>query len=168
MTRATCVVALVAALGCATTRVRTLAPAATSPVLPVLELSTLDGSRWTSATLAGQVAVLDVWAAYCKPCRKAFPVLDRLHAARPDVVVVGLSVDEDDAAVHQFLREVPASFLIVRDREQRARDAPLAIVAVPTLLLIDRAGRVRLRIANATAADYEALPALVDAIRAER
>jgi thiol-disulfide isomerase/thioredoxin len=144
-----------------------LAPATDSARLAPLEYPLLDGGTFASADAAGRVLVLDVWASYCAPCAKAFPVLARLGAARPDVVVVGLSIDEEDAPVRRFLAATPAAFPIARDRTEGSTAPPLAIRKVPTLFLIDRAGRVRLRIEEPADADYAALPAFVDALRGE-
>jgi len=112
--------------------------------------------------------VLDVWATYCKPCKEAFPRLGRLAAAHPEVQVIGLSVDEEDEVVRRYLRDVPATFPIARDRDLSIARSPMEIAALPTLLVVDRAGRVRLRRAEATTADYDALPALLAQLAAER
>ena len=145
-----------------------LAPASDSPALPALAFPLLDGGTWSSTGARGKLVVLDVWATYCKPCRDAFPLLGALARARPEVVVVGLSVDEDDAVVRGYLRDVPAAFSIARDRELSIARPPIKIAALPTLIVLDRAGRVRLRRADAKVADYQALPALLDALAAER
>jgi cytochrome c biogenesis protein CcmG/thiol:disulfide interchange protein DsbE len=145
-----------------------LTPAATSPPMPPLAFPLLDGGTFSSADAAGEVLLVDVWATYCEPCRKGFPHLAQLAAARPGLVVVGLSIDEgDDEAVGRFLSETPAGFPVARDREASALAPPLSIRKVPTILLIDRAGRLRLRIEEPTDADYRALPAFVDALRGE-
>lgn len=134
--------------------------------LPALSYRLASGQSWTSESALGRVVVLEVWATYCQPCRKAFPKLNRIAAARADIVVVGVSVDDDDAAVSAFLREVPAEFPIARDPDHTVQTGPLAIQALPTVLVVDRRGRIRLR-AEMTEADYDALPAVIDTLRAE-
>ena len=142
-------------------------PAAGAPMLPALSFPTTAATTWTSDGARGHVIVLDVWATYCKPCRKAFPKLSALAASRPDLVVVGISVDEDDAAVTRFLGEVPVAFTIARDRARTVETGPLRISALPTLLVVDREGRIRLRIDKMVESDYEDLSVIVDALRAE-
>ena len=142
-------------------------PAATAKALPELSFRTMTNATWTSQSARGQVIVLDVWATYCKPCVKAFPKLSALAANRPDLVVVGISVDEEDPAVTKFLAEVPAAFTIARDPTYTVQTGPLKISALPTLLVVDRQGRIRLRIDKMVEADYDDLPAIVDALRAE-
>ncbi len=147
----------------------TLAPAASAEALPDVTFPTLDGPAWSSASARGKVLVLDVWATYCKPCRDAFPRLDAVARAHPDAVVVGLSIDEgDDEVVRRYLRDLAPSFAIARDPGLSITQPPLAITKLPTLLVVDRAGKVRLRRDEAVLADYEALPGLVDALSAER
>lgn len=142
-----------------------LIPAAEAPALPPLAYPLLSGEPW--APPADRVLVLDVWATYCVPCRKAFPKLDRLAADHPEIAVVGLSVDEDDAVVRRFLDEVPARFPIARDREQTVQSGPLQITRLPTVLVVDRRGRIRVRAAELAEAGYDALPAIVAALGAE-
>jgi len=146
-----------------------LAPATSAAPLPDLTFATLDGPAWSSASARGKVLVIDVWATYCKPCRDAFPRLDAVARAHPDAVVVGVSIDEgDDAVVRRYLQDLAPSFAIARDPGLSITKPPLAISRLPTLLVIDRAGKVRLRRDEAKLADYDALPALVDALTAER
>jgi cytochrome c biogenesis protein CcmG, thiol:disulfide interchange protein DsbE len=135
--------------------------------LPALSYRLLSGQPWVSQAALGHVIVLDIWATYCVPCRKSFPKLGQLAAAHPDAVVIGISVDDNDAAVDRFLREVPARFPIARASEQSVQSGPLAIRALPTVLVIDRRGRVRLRVDQMPEADYDALAGVVDALRAE-
>ena len=142
------------------------APERAAP-LPSLAYPLEGGGELALAAHRGQVIVLDVWASYCAPCRKSFPRLARLAADRPDLLVVGLSVDEEDPPVAAFLREVPAGFPIARDRTLSISTGPLRVTQLPTVLVIDRQGRIRLRIDEPTERDYEALPVLVDALRAE-
>ena len=163
--RAAVLATIVAAGACARPApAPTPVPASAAALLPALSYPLVDGTPWTSADVAGRVAVIDVWASYCKPCKKSFPYLNQL-AADPTVAVVGVSVDEDDAAVAAFLAEIPARFPIARDRTQSVEAAPLAITKLPTVLVVDAAGRVRLRLEEPRADDYASLPGVIAAIR---
>ncbi len=146
----------------------TLTPAATSTAVPELSFPLLGGSTWSTTTARGTIVVLDIWATYCKPCREAFPKLGRLAQSHPAIAVIGLSVDEEDEVVTRYLREVPAAFPIARDRSLRVQQPPINVSALPTLIVIDKAGRVRYRRDDAKPADYDALPAVLAALAAER
>jgi thiol-disulfide isomerase/thioredoxin len=133
--------------------------------LPDLELPLLDGGAWSAASARGKVLVIDVWATWCKPCRKGFPALGEL-AARPDVAVVGISIDEDPAAIRAFLAETPLAAAIVHDGAQSVTRPPLTIARLPTVLVVDRAGVIRHRLEEPTERDYASLGSLVDQLAA--
>jgi thiol-disulfide isomerase/thioredoxin len=155
--------------GCGGPDRRALSPIAASRATPLPSLSyrLLSGQPWASQTALGRVIVLDIWATYCIPCRKSFPKLGQLASAHPDLVVIGVSVDDNDVAVEHFLRQVPAGFPIARDPKQSVQSGPLAIRALPTVLVVDRRGRIRLRVDQMSEADYDALAGIVDALSAE-
>lgn len=161
------VVSLATACGAPPSRVLSPIAASSAAPLPSLSYRLVSGETWTSDAVRGRVVVLDVWATYCQPCRKAFPRLSQLAAAHPDIVVLGVSVDEDDAVVAAFLREVPAGFPIARDPDQSVQSGPLAIQALPTVLVVDRRGRIRLRAEQMAETDYDALPGVIAALRTE-
>lgn len=141
-------------------------PAAATAIaepMPALELPLLDGGAWSAASARGQVLVIDVWATWCKPCRKGFPALDALAAGRPDAAVVAVSIDEDPAVIRAFLAETPLAVPVAHDAAQSVTAAPLAIARLPTVLVVDAAGIIRYRLVEPTERDYASLPALVDA-----
>lgn len=54
-------------------------PPAETPVgrpAPDFEVTLIDGSKVTLASLRGQVVVLNFWATWCVPCRAELPLLD--------------------------------------------------------------------------------------------
>src|SRR5262245_50730388 len=105
--------------------------------LPALTLPLLAGGTWSSTSARGSALVIDVWASWCKPCRKGFPKLDALAARRADVVVVAISIDEDAAAARDFIAESPLTVLVAHDAQQTLTRAPLGIARLPTLLVVD-------------------------------
>ena len=142
-------------------------PAAAAQELPDLTYKLRGGGTWSSREVRGKVVVIDVWATYCKPCKKAFPKLDRIHSLGADVVVIGVSVDADDAIVERFLKETPTAFAIGRDPEETVKQRPLSLTQLPTVLVLDRLGRLRYRGEKLDEADYEGLHDLVVNLLAE-
>ncbi len=142
----------------------TAAAAARAPSEP-LQFRLLSGEAW--AAPVGKVLVVDIWASYCKPCRKGFPKLDALRAAQPDIELLAVSVDEKDAAAQQFLTEVPTKVTIGRASADWVMGAPLKLHSVPSLLVFDKQGRERFRASEAFDADYDKLPAIVQQLLAE-
>ena len=57
-----------------------------------------DGAPTTLAAFKGKVALVNLWATWCVPCRQEMPALDRLQAALggDDFSVVPISIDIGD------------------------------------------------------------------------
>jgi thiol-disulfide isomerase/thioredoxin len=115
--------------------------AETGKPLPELKGFALEGS--VPAT-QGKVALVDFWASWCGPCKKSFPALESLYQQykAQGLVVVGVSVDEDAAAMKNFLRQHAVSFSIARDASHKLVEA-VKVGTMPTTLLVDRHGVIR-------------------------
>ena len=61
---------------------------------PDITLATLSGKAIRVADLKGQVVLLDFWASWCIPCRKAFPEIEALRRElEPQgLIVIGVNV----------------------------------------------------------------------------
>lgn len=137
------------------------APApATAMSLPLLTFPRIAGGTWSSASARGSVLVIDVWASWCKPCSKGFPKLDAL-AKDSSVAVVAISIDEDPAAMRDFIGRFPLAVPVAHDVERLLVRPPLTIAELPTLLVVDRNGVIRHRIEKPTDDDYDQLGELV-------
>jgi len=96
------------------------------------------------ADFKGKVRVIDLWASWCGPCRMTIPELNALYERYRErgLVVIGVSVDEQPAAVLEFQRQVPVRYPSVMF------NPPLAFVigqpsSIPTTYVVDRDGEVR-------------------------
>jgi thiol-disulfide isomerase/thioredoxin len=126
--------------------------------LPELTLPLVDGGTWSSTSARGAPLVIDVWASWCKPCSKGFPQLNALAA---NVNVVAITIDEDPAAIRDFVAQHPLRVPIAHDTEQSVTKAPLHIERLPTVLIVDKDGRIRHRLEEPTEDDYGRLGELV-------
>jgi len=114
---------------------------------PDFALATFGGDTLRSSAMRGKVIVLAYWASWCLPCGWEMPELDAAYAAiGRDSTVVFLAVDagwggETPARGRRYLERrgfrAPAAF----DDGDAAR--ALGVHALPTVLFIDRSGRVR-------------------------
>ena len=133
--------------------------------LPALTLPLVAGGTWTSTSARGSVLVIDVWATWCKPCSKGFPKLDALAARRTDVPVVAITIDEDAAAIRDFLAQFPLAVPVAQDEKQELTRPPLTIARLPTVLIVDTHGVIRRRLEEPGDRDYDHLEDLVNAVR---
>jgi len=117
-----------------------------------------------AAELAGTVALIDLWATWCTACQREQPKLERLHAAYADrgVRVIGVDVGEAPDVVREYLAKRPVSYPVYLDPDFRIADA-LGEHELPTLLLVDRNGRIVRRSGTLDAGLLRALKALVQA-----
>jgi len=112
---------------------------------PAFALTDLSGRAVSNASLAGKVVLLDFWATWCVPCRKAIPELQALHRKYSDLgfTVVGISIDEGgDAKVKAFVAAKKLGYPIAVDAAASPAWAAFRVKAVPASYLIDREGRV--------------------------
>ncbi|MBI5515095.1 MAG: TlpA family protein disulfide reductase [Deltaproteobacteria bacterium] len=116
--------------------------------LPVVTAAGRAGpDRMALRDLRGQAVLLDFWATWCGPCRIETPILVRMHQrfhAR-GLTVVGVNTDAlGPAGVPSFQQAFNIPYPMLYDEGGAASNA-YQVEGLPTLVLIDRAGRVRLR-----------------------
>jgi peroxiredoxin len=111
------------------------APDFTLPALTQGSLSLHDFSR--------QVVVLNFWATWCPPCVEETPGLEKFaeQMRLQGVAVLGVSVDQDVAALQTFAAQQHLSFPIARDRDQSVATR-YGTFQFPETYIIDQDGRV--------------------------
>jgi len=92
------------------------------------------------------VVVVYYWATWCQPCKGELPALKELVAkyGKSGLSVIGVSLDYKQDDLTAFLAENRLPWPQIW--EEGALDSPpanqLGIVTLPTMLLLDRAGKV--------------------------
>jgi thiol-disulfide isomerase/thioredoxin len=107
-----------------------------------------EGRHRTLAEFKGKVVLVDVWATWCPPCRKALPEVAELQkSAGERYVVLPISVDRGGwGDVRPYLAQNPQLGLTAFLPDgARALDAFGEIRGIPTTLIIDRQGRLTQR-----------------------
>jgi thiol-disulfide isomerase/thioredoxin len=116
-------------------------PEQVNTVAPAFSIS--DGSQSADLSkLRGKVVVLNFWATWCPPCIEELPSLEELQRKMPQVAVVAISTDEDEAAYKRFLTEHHVELKTVRDGQQRV-NALYGSFRYPETYVIDRNGMLR-------------------------
>ncbi|AEN72897.1 alkyl hydroperoxide reductase/ Thiol specific antioxidant/ Mal allergen [Rhodothermus marinus SG0.5JP17-172] len=115
---------------------------------PDFEAPGLDGAPFRLSAHRGSVILLNFWATWCAPCRTEIPDLVALQRELGDrgLLVVGVSTDEEGAeVVAPFAANFKINYPVVLD-DGSVSEAYGGIWALPTTVVIDRAGRIRYEI----------------------
>lgn len=117
---------------------------------PAVTLAMLNNpSPFTLGSLKGRVVVLDFWGTWCEPCMAEMPSVLKVHRryqSNKDVVFLAVNPGWHDDTPDKIRTTV----------EQKHMDIPIAldntgatksldVAALPTLIVIDRNGNIRMR-----------------------
>lgn len=137
------------ALACASVlAITSLSPAhgtgSSSAAAPAFSLPGKSGEAIDLGKLKGQVVMLNFWASWCGPCRTEMPLMDQIYKkySAAGFTMLGVNVDTDSADAQKFLSQVPVSFPIAFDRDNKVSKL-YAVSAMPSSVFIDRKGNVR-------------------------
>ena len=133
-------------------------------VLPEIAITTLDGSRLTTASLRGKVVIVDFWDTWCGPCLRALPHLKDLGVRHADdVVVVAIALgQEGEAKVRQVAARLELPFAVALIEAQGNLVPAFGNVdQLPTTFLIGPDGVIRRRWVGA-----QSLPTYENAVKA--
>ena len=123
-----------------------LFPVADREPAPALAGTTLQGAPLDTASMRGDVVVLNFWADWCAPCRAEAPFLNKVAADTEDdgVRFVGVNVknDRDAALAFERISGTPYPSLYDQPGTLLLRFRKVVPQTPPSTMLIDREGRL--------------------------
>ena len=101
-------------------------------------------SKISLSQFKGQVVVLNFWATWCAPCVEEVPSLVEMQRRlkAKGVTVLAVSVDVDESAYRQFVKDHNVNLLTVRDASGKS-NALYGTFKFPETYVIDRNGVMR-------------------------
>lgn len=103
-----------------------------------------DGSATNlTAAVAGQPAVINVWATWCAPCRTELPALQAYSEQPGAVRVVGVQVQSDQRGGVALLQQLGVRFPTIWDGDGRIAATLRVPDALPASFVITSSGEVR-------------------------
>ncbi len=127
------------------------------------ELRDIDGKErlFSSIVENNKYTLLDFWAGWCAPCRKAVPEIKKIYEkyGRKGLAVVSLSLDTDGEAWKKAVADLGMTWTQLCNPEGGSKQVGRAygVEFIPTVLIIDRSGKVVSR-----GLEGEALAAKID------
>ena len=114
------------------------------------DLADIQGGRISNTDFNGKVVVLDMWATWCGPCRKALPhyiELQKNHG-NDGIAVLGVSMDQPNdpngalTTVRDFAAQHKFNYPCAMGDQSFSAQVPGEQI-LPTTLFIDQRGRLR-------------------------
>lgn len=104
-----------------------------------------DGKAISLKDFRGKAVILHFWATWCKPCKKEFPLFEKLYQVfkEKDVVFPFISIDTNanKDEVYVFARDLGATFPVFLARDGNVPNKYWTL-GVPVTYFIDRKGLI--------------------------
>jgi cytochrome c biogenesis protein CcmG/thiol:disulfide interchange protein DsbE len=121
---------------------RTEGADAAFPGLPPVILPCLgEGPAVDLATVRGKPMVVNVWASWCPPCIAEMPMLAQAARDYPDVLFLGVDLQDRDEQALTMLRELDVPFASVVDETGIIRSS-LSITGPPVTFFVTADGEI--------------------------
>ena len=117
-------------------------------------LKTLAGDRVSLSDYKGNVILINFWATWCPSCKAEIPDLEAAYRAHKGegFVVLGVDLQEPRQAVERFVADMGMTYPVLLD-ENGSLMKEYRALGLPTSLIVDRDGVIRVRHAGSLSAD---------------
>jgi len=112
------------------------------------EIPDLNGKVQKLLDFRGKPVLLHFWSTTCGPCLAEFPALEKelkaWKTSHPDLVVLGISLDDDIKGLKKFLTKYDFRWIAACDRRGWGGDAAKAfhVTGIPNDVVIDSNGKI--------------------------
>jgi thiol-disulfide isomerase/thioredoxin len=131
---------------------------------PAISGKTLLGNTFSHDNT--KVAVVNVWASWCSPCRAEEPTLSALSQKYADVEFIGILTRDNPVNAEAFVRKRKSPYpTLIDDSLLIGFRTSLPANAIPTTVVIDKHGKVAGRISGAVTVD--SLSSLIERVNKE-
>ena len=136
--------------------------------LPDLDVRLIGGGVVPLAESRGSVVILEFWATWCAPCRRALPKLQSLYEAHRDegLTAIAINVGESPHLALPYAEDMGLTMPI--GIYQEAMVPTLFGQAVPTMVIADRMGNIRGRWDTYTEEQDAEVAALIERLLGEK
>lgn len=107
--------------------------------LMLFSASPLYAEKFNISEYKGKVVYLDFWASWCEPCKESFPWLNKIAKENPDLVVIGINLDQEKSEAESFLKAHTPMFKIVFDPEGHLAEE-YKVKGMPYSIIFSKAG----------------------------
>jgi thiol-disulfide isomerase/thioredoxin len=112
------------------------------------------------------MAVVNVWASWCAPCRAEAPTLAALSKKYSDVAFIGILTRDNPATAEAFVRRFSLPYpTLIDDSVLIGFRKSLPANAIPSTVIIDKKGKVAARISGGVT--VASLSELIEKVSAE-
>jgi thiol-disulfide isomerase/thioredoxin len=133
-------------------------------IAPAITGLTLSGTNYTYTK--DKVAVVNVWASWCSPCRAEAPTLVALANKYVDVSFIGILTRDNPANAEAFERRFKIPYpTLIDDAILAGFKGSLPANAIPSTVILDKQGRVAARISGVVT--VASLSQLIERVSAE-
>jgi cytochrome c biogenesis protein CcmG/thiol:disulfide interchange protein DsbE len=117
--------------------------------VPAFALEPLDPAApiLDSASIAGEIVLVNFFASWCVPCRVEHPLLQRL-ARDEGLAIYGIVYKDEPAAIRRWLDDLGNPYAAVAIDPASRTAIDFGVYGVPETYVIDGDGRIRFRFAG--------------------
>jgi cytochrome c biogenesis protein CcmG/thiol:disulfide interchange protein DsbE len=119
-------------------------PAPDFPVEPLvgLKVAGVQVPAISKKFIAGKVAVVNVWASWCVPCRIEHPVITKLAEDKKEILLVGINYKDKNQNALRFLGGLGNPYAAVSIDPTGSASIDWGVYGIPETFIVDRMGAI--------------------------